>query len=158
LQRDRGVRCQAASKVDAGAVQPRLYGTGRRAKRRSNLLARESFDVVQKDGIALRRRQQRYRVAYVRERGWACSTDDKGRCAVARVRYGAVAGFVAASVSLAVAAPWGGADGMPPPLIGATYTHTALIGCSLDRTGLVLHYDTPGVRRLARSQDISCGL
>jgi len=71
---------------------------------------------------------------------------------VAGVHYGAVAAVVAASVSLAVAAPSGGADGTPPPLIGATYTHTALIGCSLDRTGLVLHYDTPGVRRLARSQ------
>jgi hypothetical protein len=39
-----------------------------------------------------------------------------------------------------------------PPLIGATFTHTSLVGCDLNRTGIVLHYDRPGVRRLVRSQ------
>src|SRR2546423_6011236 len=60
-------------------------------------------------------------------------------------RRAAVAAFVAALVSLAVATPSRGADGTPPPLIGATYTHTSLSGCSLELTGLVLGYDTPGV-------------
>ena len=70
--------CEAASKVDASAVQPRLYGAGRGAKRRRNLLARESFDVMQKDGIALRRRQQRDRVAP--------ASGDDARSLIARVR------------------------------------------------------------------------
>src|SRR5438874_886809 len=39
-----------------------------------------------------------------------------------------------------------------PPLIGVTFTHTAVDGCNLDSNGIVLHYDRPGVRRLVRSE------
>jgi hypothetical protein len=43
------------------------------------------------------------------------------------------------------------AAGEDVPLIGTTYTHTAVGGCDLSNTGIVQHYDSPGVRRLARS-------
>src|SRR5882757_11382939 len=39
-----------------------------------------------------------------------------------------------------------------PPLIGVTFTHTAVPGCDLGSNGIVLHYDRPGVRRLVRSE------
>jgi len=39
-----------------------------------------------------------------------------------------------------------------PPLIGANYTHYANVDCSLDNTGIVTHYQDPGIRRLVRAQ------
>jgi len=44
------------------------------------------------------------------------------------------------------------AVGSEQPLIGATFTHTSLVGCDLNRTGIVLHDDSPGVRHLVQSQ------
>jgi hypothetical protein len=42
--------------------------------------------------------------------------------------------------------------GDPPPLIGSIMTHESLAGCSLDRTGIVLHYDNPGMRRRVQAE------
>jgi hypothetical protein len=44
------------------------------------------------------------------------------------------------------------AVGSEQPSIGATLTHTSLVGCDLNRTGIVLHYDSPGVRHVVQSQ------
>jgi hypothetical protein len=58
---------------------------------------------------------------------------------------------IAAATTLAVSGSSRAASG-EPPVIGATFTHTSLVGCDLNRTAVVLHYDSPGVRRLVRSQ------
>jgi hypothetical protein len=39
-----------------------------------------------------------------------------------------------------------------PPLIGANYTHYKNADCSLANTGIVTHYQDPGIRRLVRAQ------
>lgn len=41
---------------------------------------------------------------------------------------------------------------VPPPLIGANYSHYANQNCSLDDTGIVTHYHERGVRRRVQSQ------
>src|SRR5439155_19739811 len=58
---------------------------------------------------------------------------------------------IGAATTLAVSGSSRAASG-EPPLIGATFTHTSLVGCDLDQTAIVLHYDSPGVRRLVQSQ------
>ena len=40
----------------------------------------------------------------------------------------------------------------PPPLIGANYSHFKNENCSLDNTGIIRHYDVPGVRSLVNAQ------
>jgi hypothetical protein len=40
----------------------------------------------------------------------------------------------------------------PPPLIGANYSHFNNENCSLDDTGIVRHYDVPGVRPRVNAQ------
>ena len=44
------------------------------------------------------------------------------------------------------------ASAADPPLIGSIMTHESLVGCSLDRTGIVLHYDSAGMRRRVRAE------
>jgi hypothetical protein len=56
----------------------------------------------------------------------------------------------AAAVCAVSAVPASGGD--PPPLIGSIMTHESLLGCSLDRTGIVLHYDSDGMRRRVRAE------
>ena len=40
----------------------------------------------------------------------------------------------------------------PPPLIGANYSHFKNANCSLDDTGIIRHYDVPGVRPRVNAQ------
>jgi hypothetical protein len=40
----------------------------------------------------------------------------------------------------------------PPPLIGANYSHLENANCSLDDTGIIRHYDLPGVRARVKAQ------
>jgi hypothetical protein len=57
------------------------------------------------------------------------------------------------AVSLAATGSAGQAGtAVTPPLIGANYTHYQNVNCSLDDTGIVTHYDWPGIRRRVRAQ------
>lgn len=67
--------------------------------------------------------------------------------AMRRVTLGAV---VLAFVALAAAG--GSSPAAAPPLIGANYTHYANADCSLANTGIITHYQDPGIRRLVQAQ------
>ena len=72
--------------------------------------------------------------------------------ATSRRRSGRVLLATAALALLALMAAGTGRPAQSRPLIGANYTHYANADCSLAGTGIVTHYQDPGVRRLVRGQ------
>jgi hypothetical protein len=55
-------------------------------------------------------------------------------------------------VLLAFVTAGSGRSAGSPSLIGANYTHYENVNCSLDDTGIVTHYQDPGIRRRVRAQ------
>jgi hypothetical protein len=67
-------------------------------------------------------------------------------------RSGRVLLAVAALSLLALATAGAGRSAHSAPLIGVNYTHYANVDCSLANTGIVTHYQEPGIRRLVQAQ------